>query len=662
MFLTDANFVARFEREARVVGRLDHPNIVPVYDYDLYENQPYLVMKLVEGKTLKEILNNGALPLNDILSIIPSVADALSYAHTQGVLHRDIKPSNIIIDNNGMPYLTDFGLARIARAGESTMSADMLLGTPYYISPEQAQGGMPVDSRADVYSLGVVLYELVVGRLPFTGDTPYIIIHKHIYEAPTPPSQINPEIPAAVEYVLLKALSKEPDDRYKTATELSNAFRQAVNESGLASLDDSRMEAARNIAPTPGGQRQQGSPVYRKDSQGNIVVIPSPFDASQQQPSTVSSTQALSQIFSQEGLREIGVRFREAMMDIRDQIQNRDNLRQLREGAEKAFVEIKSQVEKAVEENGGDFKFNFGGGAAGAAAGSATPTGDTSARRATKIITREWGTDDRSVRARVNERIGRRRGLGGHMIAFLIMGGVFTVFNPVAQQIVGNIFAGDETFSVLSQLNFAFIIMLFWGGGLVANMIDVFYNTGRRLELRRQAINTAMIQRYGDNWIEVANDKEYKKVRNQVNSRFDRRSGFFQHFFVALFTVLGVFAAWGPVHQMLLSLIGDVEFIGPLLHQTAILPLIFALIMALTVAFHGLGVFLSPVLGEEAHDRTLQRELERERQFAEQSLAGAYKSKNDAKAKNEQIRLTEDGEFTDSIVETLDDEMRRQRR
>ncbi|MDX1994886.1 MAG: serine/threonine-protein kinase [bacterium] len=151
-------FRARFEREARIVARLEHPNIVPIYDYSEIGTQPYLVMKFIEGRTLRDVLRERQLSTEEVLQLMTPMAQALDYAHQQGVLHRDIKPSNIIIDGRGIPYLTDFGLARLAQAGESTMSADMMLGTPQYISPEQASGKTELDSRTDIYSLGVVLY------------------------------------------------------------------------------------------------------------------------------------------------------------------------------------------------------------------------------------------------------------------------------------------------------------------------------------------------------------------------------------------------------------------------------------------------------------------------------------------------------------------------
>lgn len=243
-FLEDSNFLARFEREAQIVARLEHPHIVPVFDFDELNGRPYLVMKYIEGRTLKNLLSERSLALGEIMRIMSPIADALDYAHRQGVLHRDIKPSNIIIDVNGTPYLTDFGLARMAQLGESTLSHDMLLGTPHYISPEQAMGSRELDNRTDIYSLGVVLYELVVGRVPFSADTPFAIIHDHIYRPLPEPMKVNPEITPEVSAVLEKALAKSSADRYTTATELVNAFKVAVETSGMATLNPNRVNIA----------------------------------------------------------------------------------------------------------------------------------------------------------------------------------------------------------------------------------------------------------------------------------------------------------------------------------------------------------------------------------------------------------------------------------
>src|SRR5258706_9004245 len=230
-FKEDSSFLVRFQREAQIVAKLEHPNIVPTYDFNDHNGEPYLVMKFIEGETLKGHLEKQPLSLDETLKIMTAVAQALTYANDQGVLHRDIKPSNVLLERGVTPFLADFGLARMATAGESTLSQDMMLGTPQYISPEKAQGVQDLDGTTDIYSLGVVLYELVVGRVPFNADTPYAIVHDHIYSPLPMPTKVNPSVPPAVERVLLKSLAKNRDDRYKSAVEMVQAFRQAVRES-----------------------------------------------------------------------------------------------------------------------------------------------------------------------------------------------------------------------------------------------------------------------------------------------------------------------------------------------------------------------------------------------------------------------------------------------
>lgn len=243
-FQEDPTFLTRFEREAQIIAKLEHPNIVPVYDYSEHQGQPYLVMKFIEGRTLKTFLREKPLPLAEIVRIMTAVSSALNYAHQQGVLHRDIKPSNIIIDQYGTLYLADFGLARMVQSGESTVSQDVIIGTPNYISPEQARGDKALTRHTDIYSLGVVLYELIVGRVPFSADTPYAVIHDHIYTPLPQPSQVNPDVPPQVERVLMKALAKAPAERYDTAADMVGDFKRAVEASGLKELDPDRVNAA----------------------------------------------------------------------------------------------------------------------------------------------------------------------------------------------------------------------------------------------------------------------------------------------------------------------------------------------------------------------------------------------------------------------------------
>jgi serine/threonine-protein kinase len=292
-FRGDASFSSRFQREARVVAKLDHPNIVPVYDFSEHEGSPYLVMRFIEGETLKARLNRGQLALPDILNVIRPMGDALSYAHEQGVLHRDIKPSNVLLRRDNRVFLTDFGLARMMEAGESSLTRDALVGTPQYISPEQAMGKSHLDARTDIYSFGVVLYELFTGQVPFHADTPYAIIHDHIYTPLPLPRSINPNLPPALEQVLLKALAKNPDDRYSTAAELVEATEEAVASAATfsapgptavspAAIEQEATSAAPTVvpatpvpekprAPTPAKRPEQAAPARGVKKSGRGV-------------------------------------------------------------------------------------------------------------------------------------------------------------------------------------------------------------------------------------------------------------------------------------------------------------------------------------------------------------------------------------------------------
>ncbi len=249
-FKEDSNFLGRFEREAKLVARLEHPNIVPVYDYAEHEGQPYLVMKYIEGETLKSRLKKGPLETREILDITRSVGNALTYAHKKGILHRDVKPSNVLLTPEGGIYLADFGLARLAAASDSTLSAEILIGTPQYISPEQASGVKDLDGRTDVYCLGVMLYEMTVGRVPFNADTPYAIVFDHIYKPLPLPRKIKPSLSKELEKVLLKALAKDRNDRYPDAASLVKAFDAAMQASpGTDEKEPAEPAATTRVAP-----------------------------------------------------------------------------------------------------------------------------------------------------------------------------------------------------------------------------------------------------------------------------------------------------------------------------------------------------------------------------------------------------------------------------
>ena len=217
-YANDTQFVERFRREATHAAGLSHPNVVSIYDRGAAEGSYFIVMEYVEGRTLKELLvTRGPCPVPVAISYVRQVLAALRYAHRNGIVHRDIKPHNVLVDHEGRVKVADFG---IARAGSSQMTeAGSIIGTAQYLSPEQARGA-PVDESSDLYSTGIVLYELLTGELPFTGETPVEIAMKHLSQVPPAPSSIRPEIPRDLDLVVLRALAKEPADRYRSATEM----------------------------------------------------------------------------------------------------------------------------------------------------------------------------------------------------------------------------------------------------------------------------------------------------------------------------------------------------------------------------------------------------------------------------------------------------------
>ncbi|HWQ45945.1 MAG TPA: serine/threonine-protein kinase, partial [Longilinea sp.] len=231
-FTEDSTFINRFEREAKVIAKLEHPNIVPIYNYAQFEKRPFLVMKYVEGETLKARLQREHSSLAIIFPILEKIGEALTYAHSRGVIHRDIKPSNVLLASDGLVYLADFGLAKIALNTSSSLTADQMIGTPQYISPEQALAKNDLDFRTDIYSLGILIYEIAVGRVPYNADTPFAVVHDHIYTPLPLPSQVNPQVDPGVERVLLKALAKDPADRYQSVAAMITDLRGCLLGTG----------------------------------------------------------------------------------------------------------------------------------------------------------------------------------------------------------------------------------------------------------------------------------------------------------------------------------------------------------------------------------------------------------------------------------------------
>jgi serine/threonine protein kinase/ligand-binding sensor domain-containing protein len=222
-------YLGRFRQEAQIIANLEHAHILPVHDFGADKGYTYLVMRLFESGTLKDRMRERALSLGDIDHYFSQLADALDYAHAHGVIHRDIKPSNALVDAQGNLFLTDFGIAKILEGSSQFTSSNALIGTPDYMSPEQAQG-LPVDSRSDIYSLGIILYEMVTGQVPFEAETPLAVVLKHI-NAPLPlPTSIKPNLSLAIEQVLLKALAKSPEDRFESAGAFQKAWKDALQE------------------------------------------------------------------------------------------------------------------------------------------------------------------------------------------------------------------------------------------------------------------------------------------------------------------------------------------------------------------------------------------------------------------------------------------------
>ncbi|MDR3647625.1 MAG: Stk1 family PASTA domain-containing Ser/Thr kinase [Acidimicrobiales bacterium] len=216
----DRSFVERFRREAQAAANLSHPNIVPVFDWGEDNGTYFIVMEFVDGRALSSILRTaGPLHPDRAAEIAADVAGALAYAHRHGVVHRDVKPGNVLITEEGTIKVTDFGIARAVNTEESLTQTGAVMGTATYFSPEQAEG-MGVDSRSDIYSLGVVLYEMVTGRPPFLGDTPVAVASKHVREHPPAPREVNPGVPPDLEAIILKCLAKSPDHRYATGDDL----------------------------------------------------------------------------------------------------------------------------------------------------------------------------------------------------------------------------------------------------------------------------------------------------------------------------------------------------------------------------------------------------------------------------------------------------------
>src|SRR5512142_1721629 len=244
-------FLKRFRTEAHAVSGLRHPNIVQVFDFDMQDDYYYMVMELLEGDTLRTLLNNyrvrnQRMPLAEVVHILKDVLRGLAYAHSEGIIHRDLKPANIMLTKKGQAVLTDFGIAQIVGNTQHTVSG-ALMGTLNYMAPEQGFEGK-CDQRSDIYSLGIVMYEMLTGYTPFDADTPLAILMKHLNDPLPLPTQVDPALPRSLEMIVLKALSKDPDDRFQSAEEMSKVLQSAEK--------DLSKEERPTVLP-PGGFSQQ---------------------------------------------------------------------------------------------------------------------------------------------------------------------------------------------------------------------------------------------------------------------------------------------------------------------------------------------------------------------------------------------------------------------
>ncbi len=231
-FLKDSSFRARFDREAKTIALLEHPAILPVYDFGEENGQPYFIMRLVSGGTLAERLAHGALSLDEIVRIMNRLAPALDLAHSRGIVHRDLKPANILFDTDGNPYISDFGIAKMLQQA-SSITGSGLIGTPSYMSPEQARGETDIDSRSDIYALGVILYEMLSGQQPFQADTPIAVVMKHIAEPVPHIMEMNPDLPLSCQQILNVAMAKERDERFANATQIAQSLEAISRDEPL---------------------------------------------------------------------------------------------------------------------------------------------------------------------------------------------------------------------------------------------------------------------------------------------------------------------------------------------------------------------------------------------------------------------------------------------
>jgi len=267
----DPQFRLRFEREAKIIAQLEHPSIVPVYDVGEEGNQPYFVMRYMSGGSLTDRIKAGMFTVEQATKILEQIAPGLDEAHNKGIVHRDFKPSNILFDNKGTPYISDFGIAKMTQSA-STVTGSAIIGTPAYMAPEQAQG-TTVDGRADIYALGIILYEMLTGKQPYEADTPMGVAIKHITDPVPHILDANPNLPYDIEEIIQKAMAKDRDDRYTTAQEMVETLHEVIRDIE-AGRTTSKRTAIKKSLTRPGTTLPQQKQPEKKVFNVWTVIIP----------------------------------------------------------------------------------------------------------------------------------------------------------------------------------------------------------------------------------------------------------------------------------------------------------------------------------------------------------------------------------------------------
>ena len=615
-FQDDAEFQERFLREAKIVAQLEHPHIVTVFDFDEQDGQPYLVMSYISGHTLKWHMRKRALNLQEIATYSDAIADALTYAHNQGVLHRDVKPGNVIIDDNGTPYLTDFGLARIVAQGESSLSAGMIVGTPHYLSPEQASGTINVGPAADVYALGVMLYEMVVGQVPFVAESAHAVIHDHIYTPPPFPSELNPEVPTEVELVLMQALEKDPAERYETPNALMAAFHLAIQQSGLTELSQDRSEIAAQSMARVRKNRTETAPVSG--------MIESP----RKQTQTVTEAEI-----------DLGEAFSGIVGDFGDLV---------RQKVGPKFGDAINHAREAIR----------------------------SAKQSSEDRPYMPPTEDEletQIRQRVKKRLEARKSFWGHFAVFAVINGLLFAGTAIGtgigyQSVLAEI-PPEATQQVLAeyaiglaalQQPWSLIVTLFWASGLAAHRVQVNRVSARAEDRREKMLMKKLEIEYGQDWEATISERQYKQAEKRVYKRTCDVAGFWSHAAVFFWVNIGFIAAWQmtrqvliPVHEYMV-LIGDADAAGMAAFIDAPVPLPITLLWLI-------GLMIHMIVTISNRGNYMERELARERK-----LTLSRRTPRPNKRKNEEIETVEgrladtspkpvrigaDGELTNSTVE-----------